>query len=151
MSGRTRAIALYFMRIVLLFFAFYLPNIVTGTILVYATKSMNKKFWLLTVQHVFIPLQCLVTLRFAITKHDIQKLFEESYAGVTLAASARLSAIRNSVLGSNIEYVCNDKTLHFPDDDENQDNEIPTSEWEKDDVYEDRSIRRFDEMQPETK
>ena len=78
--GRTRIISYYFFRIMLVFTCFYIPNIFIVVVLMNTISSDgnpnvydNTRFWSYCINNTFIPLQCLITLRFAITKDDIRQ------------------------------------------------------------------------------
>jgi hypothetical protein len=73
-KGRTRALSLYFFRIVLVFFCFYIPSISIAFIYFnIPTDYHSIRFWMLWVFTLLIPLQCIVTLKLVMTKDDINK------------------------------------------------------------------------------
>mmetsp|Transcript_26922 Transcript_26922/g.40740 ORF Transcript_26922/g.40740 Transcript_26922/m.40740 type:complete len:380 (-) Transcript_26922:1620-2759(-) len=75
-SGRTRVISLYFIRILLVFFAFYYPNIA-----LYILKSLVKNpniFFLMQLSNrVFEFAQALLTLHLARKKADVDRAVKE--------------------------------------------------------------------------
>jgi len=75
-SGKTRVLSLYFMRIVVVFFCFYLTNIVLISLIAIqetppTMKDLRRKFWFFQFYYIVCLCQCLVTIRFALTKDDI--------------------------------------------------------------------------------
>jgi hypothetical protein len=68
-SDRMKSITYYFMRIVLLFFGFNIPNLILRSL-----NFINSRcvwFWTFVGIHILVPIQCLVTLRLAMKKEDI--------------------------------------------------------------------------------
>lgn len=72
-SGQTRSFALYFMRILLLFFVFFIPNLILSVSMM-KSSSFAHRFWLHVGSQILFPAQCLVTLYIGLTKQDIKKV-----------------------------------------------------------------------------
>jgi len=86
-SGRTRDVALYFMRILVIFFSFYFMKFtLLALIPPFVTPYSNLYFCLWKIQDITTVLQCLVTLYFAMTKVDIRNAVFEllSWFGITM-------------------------------------------------------------------
>ena len=80
-SGRTKAISMYFLRILIVFFAFYLPNSTLAIAYMNiidddpseSEKKLRQQFWLLWIFSACIPFQCIITIYLASTKDDIHR------------------------------------------------------------------------------
>jgi hypothetical protein len=71
-KGRTRALYFYFFRIVFVFFCFYVPNLsLAMTYMNISEEYRTARFWVLWAFTIMVPIQCLVTLRLALTKKDV--------------------------------------------------------------------------------
>lgn len=120
-KGRTRAIAIYFFRIVLVFLLFYIPNLTLAFIYVHIpTDEGDVRFWVLTVFQMMVPVQCVVTLRVALEKDDIYKSFRSIPSPLFSAVSTMLKLNRTS--SQLAATSCTDSSTRG-------------GEWEAEDVY----------------
>jgi len=123
-SGRTRALSTFFLRIIVVFLVFYLPNTILSAILTKESdKSGPKVFWLEEARYLFASLQALTTLYMVSTKDDILAALAESrrrLIGNWLTDTFSVnfsSSIRTSVTISGLPAAI--------------------SEWDQPDVYDD--------------
>lgn len=73
-AGRTRAIFVYFHRIVIVFVACYLPSAILSILgLVLPSKVMGDWVWI--VIDAFIPIQAILTFAMVLSKPDVAKAF----------------------------------------------------------------------------
>jgi hypothetical protein len=134
-SDRMKSITYYFMRIVLLFFGFYIPNLILGSL--NYIDSRYVWFWTFVGIHILVPIQCLVTLRLAMTKEDIRDVITGTWG--------RTSQRRSSIVlcAANITAVFtkddkNDSKNNDRDDDD--DRHIPSGECDPVQYKEDMEI-----------
>lgn len=83
--GHTKALAIFFFRIVWIFTAFYVPGITMGWILIDMTNEVAI-FWLEWSFSLLIPAQTLVTMRLLMTKDDIRAALAQQFSALSLAA-----------------------------------------------------------------
>eukprot|EP00547_Thalassionema_nitzschioides_P008883 CAMPEP_0194226062 /NCGR_PEP_ID=MMETSP0156-20130528/41009_1 /TAXON_ID=33649 /ORGANISM="Thalassionema nitzschioides, Strain L26-B" /LENGTH=326 /DNA_ID=CAMNT_0038958267 /DNA_START=707 /DNA_END=1687 /DNA_ORIENTATION=- len=76
-SGKTRAIYLYFNRIMIIFFAFYFPLGLLHAVWP-SLQQFAHIYWVTWTIYLLTCLQSLLTVRFAMTKDDIWKAFSRS-------------------------------------------------------------------------
>jgi len=77
-SGRTRVLSMYFMRILVVFFVFYFPNVISNVL---RTRFNNIYAWfaMKNIKIVLEVSQAIVTLRVARQKDDIGEAFDTLY------------------------------------------------------------------------
>jgi len=119
-NGRTRAISLYFLRIISVYYVFYVPMILLTIPL---TKSSNENVRIVMgkIIEVLNMFQCLVTLRFALEKDDVYK-------------SIIVHKKRFSNFSTRLFRSC---TSDCHSVQEEEVNKIDRGQWHQEDVYED--------------
>ncbi len=88
--GKTRSIALYFSRIVLVFVVFYVPNISFS--LTYMNISPYKpvaRYWVLWAFFMVVPFQCLITLKLAMTNAGVGNAVQEQSSRICMCLSSQ--------------------------------------------------------------
>ena len=97
LRGRTRMIALYFCRIVLVFLGFTFPAMMLMTVRTWLNpiEYRTARYWMQMVFFIMIPMQCLVTLRISIENVD--------YFTPRHQALRQSSAIERSISVSGIQ------------------------------------------------
>ena len=124
LQGSTRALALYFMRIIVVFIAFYFPMLTLAMIvLLYPSDGTdsNAYFWLQTTLTMINPIQNMVTLKFLLQKDDIRDVFFGHFSAFSsLLRLSRFSEIKTT----NDQHVEPNAPLS------------PKSIWKESDTYE---------------
>jgi len=87
-TGRTRILSLYYLRIMLVFFAFYIPNVITAIIKARVTNA-NAWFLLHIVRGILESSQALVTLHMASKKSDVKKALNGCFSYLKRKKSKR--------------------------------------------------------------
>jgi len=134
LTGRTKALAMYYLRIAVIFTGFYIPI----TVCAFAKMSIPQEnhgstsfyLLLLTIALLF-PMQNIVTIYFSLQKDDI-----------------RLSVDR---FVARIQPLVIDKPCSIPTSLSNRPCSIPISEWNLDDSYELSNVTEYEmEANPES-
>mmetsp|Transcript_58769 Transcript_58769/g.70721 ORF Transcript_58769/g.70721 Transcript_58769/m.70721 type:complete len:378 (+) Transcript_58769:280-1413(+) len=111
-SGKTRALSEYFLRILVVYFFFYIPNIII-VIVILPRLVYPAYFWVRQLYFMLTPLQCIVTLYYAMKKDDIKK-------SVKQLLSRFVKVLETCCITINID---------------NNDELSGQTEWEQDDIY----------------
>ena len=102
LRGRTRAISIYFCRIVLVFVCFYVPNIAISLIFMNIPLHYRiLRYWITLAFTLLAPAQCLTTIWIASMKEDIHSTILETQSRMfrrasNTSASMRLWATRSA-------------------------------------------------------
>jgi len=147
LKGRTRVLALYFMRIVVIFVAFYIPILLLATygfIVAPGPDDAVSIHYFVTLQLLkcLFPIQNIVTFKFLLQKEDISNAVHNYISNIT-------TCIRHPTrIRCSNEHHDDDDEKGSKKDNENddgdgdcmEDNPTISSEWMLDDVYEDTTI-----------
>ena len=82
LKGRTRALALYFLRIIGTFIFFYTPFTIVYVVYVFFpsdNQNSNAYFWLMSIFTILNPIQNIVSIWIFSMKDDIQKAMQQSW------------------------------------------------------------------------
>jgi len=150
LQGRTRALALYFWRIILVFVAFFLPIFVLANYVTTAAPEPGESatisyFVIAKIATMLYPIQTIVTFHYLLQKDDISKAVHEKSSRIStlLLSSVRNNTSRISTLllsslrNNNNEGSTQNVTLDAE----------PKSEWDQDDVY-DSDTRASNSVEP---
>ncbi|KAL7571453.1 hypothetical protein ACA910_019208 [Epithemia clementina (nom. ined.)] len=174
-KGQTRALAIYFFRVVFVFAIFFVPMITFGLTLYDSNGRENKnkhqndddgddevvvdknwktsQFVLYSLYHTLVPLQSIVTLRLTMFKDDIAHAIRDAWI-FSLYPCNRSSSSSSCCCcfgGCNGQQVGD---LGDGDRRSAEREECDDAKWEADDVYEDNSIdegtTKADTVKPST-
>ena len=155
-SGRTHAVYMYFFRILVVFFAFYLPNTTIAFLYMTVQNNHSVRYWVMWIFRVMVPFQCLVTIRLACSKEDISLVMRTGIRRLTYPSAmfsslsgmiedpSRRSSLRFGSGPQNVATTSKDKSKGTSPSSEievlappNISNHLtsPQSEWDQDDVY----------------
>ena len=152
--GRTRAISLYFFRIIVVFICLYIPNLVIAGIIANRSSSTinvydNERFWIYNITKILMPLQCIITIKSALVKDDVNKAVNDTSTALRrsiLKMFCHFTLRSGNVSSENILPGCTEVS---GDEEEGEHTADPTtrineggnamigSEWYAEDVYDD--------------
>jgi len=128
LKGRTRALALYFLRIIGTFIFFYTPFTIVYVVYVFFpsdNQNSNAYFWLMSIFTILNPIQNIVSIWIFSMKDDIQKAMQQSWKrfstmNPTTSTTHRMSTTYSGNTNSHSTDCCGAGKQN---------------EWKQDDVY----------------
>jgi hypothetical protein len=118
------------------FFGFYIPNLILGSL-----NFINSRYvwiWTFVGIQILVPIQCLVTLRLAMTKEDIRDVITGTWG----RTNQRRSSIVLCAANITAVFTKNDrndrKSNNWDDDDDNR--HVPSGECDPGQYKEDMDI-----------
>jgi len=121
LAGKTRSVSLYFMRILVVFFAFYVPCVVMG-IVVATTQKFRVLIITLVLMNFFFAMQIFATLYLSTKKRDIHEALSNFWCvRCFCCCNCRCNRRRtDNNPGVNIDYNNNDIDKDDVDDFQNE-------------------------------
>ena len=126
---------MYYMRIVVVFFCFYIPGIVLTVAVIPQIGNSTVRFWVWQLNFMLAPVQCVVTLAFAMTKKDVAEAVKQRFTmpcchrvadlipRSTMRFGAAVTTIRMSTIRMSVFSAASQPVPGEAD------------EWEQEDVY----------------
>mmetsp|Transcript_4583 Transcript_4583/g.10838 ORF Transcript_4583/g.10838 Transcript_4583/m.10838 type:complete len:394 (-) Transcript_4583:223-1404(-) len=135
-KGRTRALSLFFLRVIVVFVLFYFPNLMLTVVQYRADNSPSTVFWVRIARGLLNTGQAFTTLYLVSAKDDIREVIVHAYSKTIGQVCCNISASK-----SNNEVKSSRVQISGLNSEEQQNASSMTntlqSEWEAEDEYDD--------------
>mmetsp|Transcript_4568 Transcript_4568/g.10818 ORF Transcript_4568/g.10818 Transcript_4568/m.10818 type:complete len:389 (-) Transcript_4568:198-1364(-) len=138
-KGRTRALSLFFLRVIVVFVLFYFPNLMLTVVQYRADNSPSTVFWVRIARGLLNTGQAFTTLYLVSAKDDIREVIVHAYSKTIGQVCCNISASK-----SNNEVKSSRVQISGLNSEEQQNASSMTntlqSEWEAEDEYDDDQL-----------
>mmetsp|Transcript_4570 Transcript_4570/g.10821 ORF Transcript_4570/g.10821 Transcript_4570/m.10821 type:complete len:416 (-) Transcript_4570:190-1437(-) len=139
-KGRTRALSLFFLRVIVVFVLFYFPNLMLTVVQYRADSSPSTVFWVRIVRGLLNAGQAFTTLYLISAKDDIREVIVHAYSKTIGQVCCTISTSKSNseVKRSRVQI----SGLNTTEERQNASSTTNTlqSEWEAEDEYDDDQL-----------